>query len=109
MTRRPSEYLPAGAWKNVLPFGGGACPNAAERPPVSEFESPKLKMAGNWQDSKQFAGAVNNVKESSTPHNAVCFKHRDSISELNSFSERGGGWSVERKRLNLTTVLLFLY
>ena len=45
--RRPSEYLPAGIPKKVSPLGGGACPNAAERPPVSEFESPKLKMAGN--------------------------------------------------------------
>ena len=46
ITRRPSEYLPAGEWKYVSPLGGGACPNAADKPPVSEFESPKLKMAG---------------------------------------------------------------
>lgn len=47
ITRRPSEYRPAGEWKYVSPLGGGACPNAADKPPVSEFESPKLKMAGN--------------------------------------------------------------
>lgn len=44
MSRRP-----AGEWKNVSPLGGGAWPNAAERPPVSEFELPKLKMAGKLQ------------------------------------------------------------
>jgi len=27
-------------------LGEGACPNAADRPPVSEFESPKLNIAG---------------------------------------------------------------
>jgi hypothetical protein len=27
-------------------LGDGACPNAADRPPVSEFESPKLNIAG---------------------------------------------------------------
>jgi len=43
--RRPSENRPFGEWKKVIPLGGGACPNAAERPPVSELESPKLKMA----------------------------------------------------------------
>ena len=47
MMRRPSEYLPIGIPKKVSPLGGGAGPKAAERPPVSEFESPKLKMAGN--------------------------------------------------------------
>lgn len=46
MTRRPSQYLPAGVWKKVMPLGGPACPNAADKPPVSEFESPKLNMAG---------------------------------------------------------------
>lgn len=49
MTRRPSEKRPAGLWKNVSPLGGGAWPNAAERPPVSELESPKLKIAGKLQ------------------------------------------------------------
>ena len=29
-----------------MPLGGGACPKTAEKPPVSELESPKLKMAG---------------------------------------------------------------
>lgn len=33
----------------MAPLGGGAWPNAADRPPVSELESPKLKMAGKLQ------------------------------------------------------------
>lgn len=49
ITRRPSQYRPAGARKYVSPWGGGACPNAADKPPVSEFESPKLNTAGNSQ------------------------------------------------------------
>lgn len=28
-------------------MGGGAWPNAADKPPVSEFESPKLNIAWN--------------------------------------------------------------
>lgn len=49
ITRRPSEYRPAGLWKNVSPLGGGAWPQTADKPPVSEFESPKLNMAGKSQ------------------------------------------------------------
>lgn len=49
MMRRPSEYLPAGIPKKVSPLGGGAGPKAADNPPVSELESPKLKMAGKSQ------------------------------------------------------------
>lgn len=44
--RRPSDPLPAGMLKNVSPYGGGMGPKAAENPPVSEFESPRLNMAG---------------------------------------------------------------
>jgi hypothetical protein len=43
--------------KKVLPLGGGAAPKAAESPPVSELESPKLKMAGNWQSPPAAAAA----------------------------------------------------
>jgi hypothetical protein len=50
MRRRPSLYLPEGLSKKVSPLGGGAAPKAAERPPVSELESPKLKMAGKLQE-----------------------------------------------------------
>ena len=32
-----------------MPLGGGACHKRAERPPVSELESPKLIMAGKLQ------------------------------------------------------------
>ena len=46
MIRRPSQYLPAGPPKYDSPFGGGTWPYATERPPVSEFESPKLNIAG---------------------------------------------------------------
>jgi hypothetical protein len=49
MRRRPSLYLPEGLLKKVSPLGGGAAPKAAERPPVSELESPKLKIAGKLQ------------------------------------------------------------
>lgn len=49
ITRRPSLNRPAGEWKNVSPLGGGAGLKAAEMPPVSEFESPKLNMAGKLQ------------------------------------------------------------
>lgn len=52
MIKRPSQYLPDGVWKYVSPLGGRACPNTAERPPVSEFESPKLKMAGKLHDDE---------------------------------------------------------
>lgn len=50
MTKRPSQYLPAGFLKKVSPLGGDAAPKAAERPPVSELESPKLKIAGKLQE-----------------------------------------------------------
>lgn len=46
MTRRPSQYLPAGAPKKVSPLGTETVEKAADMPPVSELESPKLKMAG---------------------------------------------------------------
>lgn len=42
MMRRPSDSLPAGRPKKLPPYGGGMGPNAADIPPVSEFESPKL-------------------------------------------------------------------
>lgn len=48
MIRRPSQNLPAGCPKKVSPFGGLTGDIAAEIPPVSEFESPKLYIAGNW-------------------------------------------------------------
>ena len=49
MMSRPSQYLPTGAPKKVSPLGGGTAPKAADSPPVSELESPKLKMAGKAQ------------------------------------------------------------
>lgn len=48
MTRRPSQNLPAALPKKVVsPLGESSCSRAAERAPVSEFESPKLYIAGN--------------------------------------------------------------
>ena len=41
---RPSEALPAGLLKNVMPKGGFSAGNAAKNPPVSVFESPKLNI-----------------------------------------------------------------
>lgn len=47
MMRRPSQALPAGCPKKVSPFGDWISVNAEDIPPVSEFESPKLYIAGN--------------------------------------------------------------
>lgn len=46
--RRPSENLPEGNPKKVSPYGKltGPIEKEDDKPPVSEFESPKLKMAG---------------------------------------------------------------
>lgn len=49
MMRRPSENLPEGKPKYVSPLGGFVGPNAAEKAPVSEFESPRLNTAGKLQ------------------------------------------------------------
>nr|GLL32696.1 hypothetical protein GW17_00061824 [Ipomoea trifida] len=46
MMRRPSETRPEGFPKKVIPFGGRTRAKAADELPVSEFESPKLKIAG---------------------------------------------------------------
>ena len=67
ITRRPSEYRPDGVWKNVSPLGGGACPNAADKPPVSEFESPKLNMAGKLHLDKAVVGFGSNANEITRP------------------------------------------
>lgn len=45
MTTLPSEARPAGLLKYVIPKGLDCAGNAAQKPPVSELESPKLKMA----------------------------------------------------------------
>lgn len=47
--RRPSQALPEGCPKKVMPLGDWIASNAADIPPVSEFESPKLYTAGNRQ------------------------------------------------------------
>uniref|UniRef100_A0A0A9GZF2 Uncharacterized protein n=1 Tax=Arundo donax TaxID=35708 RepID=A0A0A9GZF2_ARUDO len=45
MTRRPSESLPVGRRKKVRPSGSTRfIPFTAAMPPVSELESPKLKI-----------------------------------------------------------------
>lgn len=49
MIRRPSQNLPEGLPKKVLPLGKGTRPNVAETAPVSEFESPKLYIPGKLQ------------------------------------------------------------
>lgn len=54
--RRPSEYRPAGLLKKDWPLGGTDQENAAEIAPVSELESPKLKMAGQSQVCKAKVG-----------------------------------------------------
>lgn len=45
----PSQGRPEGLPKKVTPLGGGTRWKAADMPPVSEFESPKLKIAGKLQ------------------------------------------------------------
>lgn len=47
--RRPSEKRPEECPKKLSPLGRGTSDMAAEIAPVSEFESPKLYMAGNPQ------------------------------------------------------------
>ena len=54
--RRPSENLPAGIWKKVSPYGEPRGPKAEEKPPVSEFESPRAKMAGKSQGLQRIDG-----------------------------------------------------
>lgn len=45
--RRPSQNLPVGFLKYDCPLGSpGRKPSPAANSPVSEFESPKLKIAG---------------------------------------------------------------
>lgn len=45
----PSQYLPEGLRKKVSPLGERSLLNAADLPPVSELESPKLNIAGKLQ------------------------------------------------------------
>ena len=47
--RRPSQALPERTPKKLSPLGGWTPVNAADAAPVSEFESPKLMIAGKWQ------------------------------------------------------------
>lgn len=54
MMRRPSEARPAGWWKKVSPEGEAIGKKAAAMHPVSELESPKLKIAGKSQEAKDF-------------------------------------------------------
>jgi hypothetical protein len=49
ITRRPSQKRPEECPKKLSPLGRGTSDMAAEIAPVSEFESPKLYMAGNPQ------------------------------------------------------------
>lgn len=51
MRSRPSLYRLTGLWKKVSPYGNASASvmngNATWMPPVSDVESPKLKIAGN--------------------------------------------------------------
>lgn len=51
MVRRPSLHRPTGMPKNVWPKGSGNDMKRADIPPVSELESPKLKIAGKLQSA----------------------------------------------------------
>lgn len=48
MMRRPSLAL-LDKLRKLMPYGGRSSTKAADPVPVSEFESPKLKIAGNPQ------------------------------------------------------------
>lgn len=56
MIRRPSLSLPDGLLKNTSPYGHRMGSKAAEMAPVSEFESPKLKITGKSQSGEAIAG-----------------------------------------------------
>lgn len=56
ITRRPLEYRPFGLPKNDWPLGGSGMANALAVEPVSEFESPKLNIAGQSQVSNVKTG-----------------------------------------------------
>lgn len=55
MVRRPSLYRPTGMPKKVRPKGGGTAEKRAESAPVSELESPKLKIAGKSHEGSERA------------------------------------------------------
>ena len=65
MIKRPSQNRPDGLRKYVCPLGcpiGKAIP--AAKPPVSEFESPKLKIAGILKSAELTIGKTKKVKAS---------------------------------------------
>jgi hypothetical protein len=64
MTSRPSEARPAGFRKYVIPNGPGCAGNAAQKPPVSELESPKLNTAGNLHCPALAAGQRQHARRS---------------------------------------------
>ena len=72
MMRRPSENLPLGRWKYVSPYGGVGATREAAKPPVSEFESPKLKMAGKSQPFEANTGFSTVVAIDKTTKNDIC-------------------------------------
>lgn len=56
ITSRPSHNLPVDRPKNKRPFGGlTGKPRPAASPPVSELESPKLKMTGRFPSQPEAA------------------------------------------------------
>lgn len=90
MISLPSQYLPEGLSKNVSPLGDWAGPNAAERPPVSEFESPKLNTAGKeqiWEPERVAASwamaRTTNAVDAMSPMTAMSKQ----ITKYNSASE----------------------
>lgn len=68
--RRPSQALPEGCPKKVMPLGDSITLNAADIPPVSEFESPKLYTAGNRQLPKPPA-PINNIGHPTKPRKRI--------------------------------------
>lgn len=62
--RRPSENLPEGYPKKVSPYGKltGPIEKEDDKPPVSELESPRLKMAGKLHAEDE-AGSKRNKRQ----------------------------------------------
>ena len=63
----------------MCPLGGGACPNAAESPPVSEFESPKLNIAGKLHSLVQMVGVGGKKSVIETATDMMCLNFFASI------------------------------
>lgn len=88
--RRPSENRPVGRWKNVSPYGvkqklGGLLElQLMKRFPVSERESPKLKM-----ELKQLAKTFVDGLKGVATKNMINHRFRHKIKDESMEEEKG--------------------